>query len=262
MTARKLSLATAVLASSLAVAAPAAHAGLLDDTLESTTDSLLDSGGQLLGTLDPVTGTITDELGNVIGTITPGGGEGGTAPGAPGTPDAPTGGTFGGSPLDLALSASRSQRFTSVARRGLSARTTCSATCGVLAALVVDRRTAKRLGLGNGSRQAVVGTAVTPAGRLPIRLSSRARRALSRALPTTRTRKSVRAKRIRAKRVYRSRNASTARRRAARRSYLRYRRIERSWARGGRVNVTVAAVGMDTNGRTTTIRSRRLVIKR
>ena len=217
--------------------------------------------------MDASTGLLLDPLGNIIGAVLPaspsGGGSGGT-PGAPGNPSSPGAGTgvFGNSPLSLALSASRSQRLATVARRGLSATASCSATCGVLTAVTVDGRTAKRLGIGRGTQPVVVGTAITGAGRLPIRISSRARRALSAALPSARTRNSVRSKRLRAQRQSRSRSASASQRAKARRSYLRHRRTERRWISSGRVKFIVAAVGMDTRGRTTTIRRQSLVVRR
>jgi hypothetical protein len=320
MTARKLVLTTAAIASTLAFAAPAAQAaetppepqaqaaGLFGDindllsgsvgtvldqtgqlvaqidptqgtltdlsgqvigTVDSATGSIFDTTGQLLATVDASTGMLLDPLGNIIGAVLPtapvgggsGGGGGGSTPGSPDVPGAGAG-PFGNSPLSLALSASRSQRLGAVARRGLSATASCSATCGVLAAVTVDGRTAKRLGLGRGTQPVVVGTAITGAGRLPIRISSRARRSLSRALPSSRTRKSVRSKRVRAYRQYRSRSASRSQRSKARRSYLRHRRTERRWIRSGRVKFIVAAVGMDTRGRTTTIRRQSLVVRR
>lgn len=318
MTARKLLLTTAVLASTLAVAAPSAQAaeapaqpkaqaallGDLNDllagtvgavldqtgtlvgqidptegtltsltgavigTVDVTTGSIFDTTGQLLATVDGATGLLLDPLGNIIGSVlpaapnSPSGGDGSTpGPSAPGAGGG-TGGAFGTSPLTMALNASRTQRLSTVARRGVSARTTCSAACGILAAVSLDGRTAKRLGLGRGTQPVVVGTAIAGAGTLPIRISSRARRALSRALPSSRTRKSIRAKRARAFRKYRSRSASRSVRSKARRSYLRYRRIERRWISTGRVKFIVAAVGMDAARRTTTIRRQSLVVKR
>ncbi|MEX2194184.1 MAG: hypothetical protein WD844_02785 [Thermoleophilaceae bacterium] len=318
MTARKLVLTTAAIASTLAFAAPAAQAaeapperkaqaaGLLTDindllagtvgavvdqtgtlvaqidptqgvltdltgqvigTVDTTTGSIFDTTGQLLATVDAETGLLLDPLGNIIGAVLPATpsdpntGGGGGNPGTPAVPGA-NNGPFGNSPLSLALSASRTQRLATVARRGLSATASCSATCGVLAAVTVDGRTAKRLGLGRGTKPEVIGTAITGAGRLPIRISSRSRRALSAALPTSRTRKSIRSKRVRAFRKYRSRKASRSQRRKARSSYLRYRKIERRWIRTGRVKFIVAAVGMDPGGRTTTIRRQSLIVKR
>jgi hypothetical protein len=242
--------------------------GQVIGTVDATTGSIFDTTGNLLGTIDAATGQLLDPLGNVIGGILPpstapdngGGGGGGGTPGSPSSPGANE--VFGSSALSLALSASRTQRLATVARRGVSASTSCSASCGVLAAVGLDPRTARRLGLERGTQAAVAGTATGSAGRLAIRISSRTRRALSRALPTSRTRKSVRSKRIRAQRLSRSRSASTAERRKARRSYLRYRRIERRWIRSGRVKLVIAAVGMDARGRTTTIYRRSLVVKR
>lgn len=283
MTARKLVLTTAAIASALAFSASAAQAaeaspkpraqaaGLLSDingllgqvTVDDTTGSIFDTSGRLLATVDAETGHLLDPLGNIILPADPAGG-GTRGAGTPGNPDVPGAGSgpSGTSPLSLALSAGRSQRLAAVARRGLSATASCSAACGVLAAVTVDGRTAKRLGIGRGTQPVVVGTAITGAGRLPIRISSRARRALSRALPSSRTRKSVRSKRVRAQRQYRSRTSSRSQRSKARRSYLRYRRIERRWISSGRVKFTVAAVALDTRGRTTTIRRQSLVVRR
>ena len=235
-------------------------------TVDSTTGAIYDTTGSLVGTIDATTGQLLDPLGNVIGGILPpstatdNDGSGGGTPGSPTSPGVNE--VFGSSALSLALSASRTQRLGTVARRGVSASTSCSATCGVLAAVGLDPRTARRLGLGRGTQASVAGTATGSAGRLAIRISSRTRRALSRALPTSRTRKSVRSKRIRAQRLSRSRSASAAQRRKARRSYLRYRTIERRWIRSGRVKLIIAAVGMDARGRTTTIYRRSLVVKR
>ena len=240
--------------------------GQVIGTVDATTGAIFDTTGNLLGTVDATTGQLLDPLGNVIGGILPPStatdneGSGGGTPGSPTSPGVNE--VFGSSALSLALSASRTQRLSTVARRGVSANTTCSASCGVLAAVGLDPRTARRLGLGRGTQASVAGTATGSAGRLAIRISSRTRRALSRALPTSRTRKSVRAKRIRAYRQYRSRSASKSQRSKARRSYLRYRKVERRWIRSGRVKLVIAAVGMDARGRTTTIYRRSLVIKR
>ena len=235
-------------------------------TVDSTTGAIYDTTGSLVGTIDATTGQLIDSSGNVIGGILPpstandNDGSGGGTPGSPTSPGANE--VFGSSALSLALSASRTQRLATVARHGVSANTSCSASCGVLAAVGLDPRTARRLGLERGTQASVAGTATGSAGRLAIRISSRTRRALSRALPTARTRKSVRSKRIRAQRLSRSRGASAATRRKARRSYLRYRKIERRWIRSGRVKLVIAAVGIDARGRTTTIYRRSLVVKR
>lgn len=296
MTARKLVLTATALLSALALQAPAAMAagqptaqaaGLLGETtdlltqttntlldeagnllgeLDSTTGELTDLTGEVIGTLDSTTGTITDSTGEIIAILDPETGELSDPQGNTYGTVVPTATGEGGGPgraaLTMALDASRTQRLSAVARRGVSARTTCSAACGILAAVSLDGRTAKRLGLGRGTQPVVVGTAIAGAGTLPIRISSRARRALSRALPSSRTRKSIRAKRARAFRKYRSRSASRSVRGKARRSYLRYRRIERRWISTGRVKFIVAAVGMDAARRTTTIRRQSLVVKR
>lgn len=245
-------------------------AGKVIGTFDAATGQILTLDGTLLGTVDPVTGLVLDPLGNVIGGLLGAGGgsgSGGTggstgAPGSPQTPTQPNGGGPLPLPLALALSASRSQRLVTVSRRGVSARTACSTACGVLAAVTIDGRTAKRLGLGNGVRPVVVGTtAATRQGSLPIRVSSRTRRALSAALPTTRKRRAVRSRRIRAQRAYRAARSARAKR-SARRRYLRYRRQERRFIPSGRVKLTVAAVAVDGRGRTSTTRRMSLTVKR
>ena len=239
--------------------------GQVIGTVDVLTGQLFDTTGQLLATVDGVTGIVTDPLGNIIGGILPTGQAPGStgAPGSPQSPGSPgTGGNpLGASGLTLALSASRSQRLSTVASRGVVLRTACSASCGVLAAVTIDGRTARRIGLGRGVQPVVVGTASTgSAGNLRVRLTSRARRALSRALPSARTRRSVRAKKTRAQRQYRSARSAPAKR-AARSRYVRYRNQERRFL-SGRAKLTVAAVAMDTRGRTSTTRRLSLTVKR
>lgn len=239
--------------------------GQVIGTVDGLTGQIFDASGQLLATVDAATGLVLDPLGNVIGSLLP---TGQPSPGSPNQPQSPgsPGGGSGGNPLGasgltLALSASRSQRLSTVTGRGVLARTACSAACGVLAAVTIDGRTARRIGLGRGVQPVVVGTASSgSAGTLGIRLTSRARRALSRALPSSRTRRSVRAKKNRAQRKYRSARSASAKR-SARRSYVRYRNQERRFL-SGRAKLTVAAVAIDTRGRTSTTRRLSLTIKR
>ena len=245
-------------------------AGTVIGTVDATTGQIFDVTGDLLATVDAATGLVLDPSGNILGAILPSGqtpsGSNGTT-GSPGSPQTPTQqndrGTAGSAgAFALALSGSRSQRLSTVARRGVTARSACSTACGVLAAITVDGRTAKRLGLGNGVRPVVIGmTAAGSQGALPIRLTSRARRALSRSLPTRRTRRSVRSKRIRAQRRYRAAHSGSAKR-SARRSYVRYRRTERRFISSGRVKFVVAAVAVDRFGRTSTTRRLSLIVKR
>lgn len=235
--------------------------GQVIGTVDVLSGQIFDASGQLLATVDPVTGLVLDPLGNVIGGLVPTGQPSPGSPGQPQSPGAGGGGTGGASGLTLALSASRSQRLSTVSGRGVIARTACSAACGVLAAVTIDGRTARRIGLGRGVQSVVVGTAASgSAGNLVIRLTSRARRALSRSLPTARTRRTVRARKNAALRRYRS-GGSAATRRAARRSYGRYRARERGFL-NGRAKLTVAAVAVDTRGRTSTTRRLSLTVKR
>lgn len=238
--------------------------GQVIGTVDGVTGQLFDTTGQLLGTVDAVTGQVLDPLGNIIGGLVP---TGQPSPGSPGSPQSPgRPGGSGGNPLatsglTLSLSAGRAQRLSTVASRGVTARTECSAACGVLAAVTIDGRTARRIGLGRGVQPVVVGTAASrSAGSLGIRLTSRARRALSRALPSARTRRSVRAKKNRAQRQYRAARSAGARR-AARRRYVRYRNQERRFL-SGRAKLTVAAVALDGRGRTSTTRRLSLTVKR
>lgn len=246
--------------------------GQVIGTIDQLTGAVFDVTGQLLGTIDSATGAVLDPVGNVIGGIIPvlpsdpaggsGGGSGGGNATTPSAQDAPAARPNGSSNLTMAFSASRTMRLSTLVNRGVRAGASCSSRCSVLAAVSVDRKTARKLGLTRGSSPVVIGSASGTPGTLAIRVSSRAARALTKALPSSRTRRSVRSKRIRAYRAYRSKKASKAARRKARRSYLRYRKTERSWIRSGRVKITVSAVGLDPSGKTTTLQRRSIIVKR
>ena len=220
-------------------------------TVDQVTGQLFDTTGQLLGTIDASTGFLLDPFGNVIGALLPASGAGGEN-----HVDSPAGQTPQGSGLALSISAPRVQRLSTVSRRGLQATARCSATCGVIAAVTVDGRTARRLRLGTGVRAVTVGTVARgAAGRLAVRLKSRARRALGAALPTSSTRARVRRGKLAAMRQARSGDRRAARRLA------RLRRQERRFLRGT-VKLTVAAMAIDRAGRTSTVRRQSLLIKR
>jgi hypothetical protein len=82
------------------------------------------------------------------------------------------------------------QRIATVRLRGLALRVLCRESCGLSAALVIDRPTSRRLALGTRPGGAVIGTAkarraTAGAVRMRMKLNSRARQALRRARKLT-----------------------------------------------------------------------------
>jgi hypothetical protein len=169
--------------------------------LDGLTGTLTDPLGNLVGTVNGLTGQVLDPNGLVIGLLGPGGQivpvvPGSVAPVAPSPPGGGTGPGANSAPVDqiaptVRVTASRS-RARIVSWRGIRAKVRCSEACAVLAALQLDARTARALGLSRRNRPLVVASRTVILRRagvnrvVALKPSARVRRALGRTRRTIR----------------------------------------------------------------------------